>query len=294
MRISVIHSTIYRYDQPVFQEPHTFRLRPRQDAAQNLLRYALEISPSPAGKTDCLDQDGNVVLEAWFDSPLEEMAVKSSFEIDTQRDNPFDFVLANPELAVLPLVYQPPLRSALAPYLGCGAGAPVCGSVPDFACHPLVQELARSVAERAGWATLGFLTELNRSLSENFQHTVRDEGPPLDPETTLRDGAGTCRDMAVLFCSACRAVGIPARFVSGYEREAALQDQANMHAWAEVYLAGGGWRGYDPSAGLAVSTSYVTVAAAADPRLAAPISGSYRGAATAKMEFSISMEIGGA
>lgn len=291
MRLSVLHSTIYRYDRPVFQEPHTFRLRPRQDAAQSLLRYALDISPAPVGKTECLDQDGNVVLETWFDSLIEEMVVKSSFEIETRRENPFDFVLAGPELARLPLVYQPPLRWALAPYVDCGAGAPVCGSVPDSACQPTVRELARSVAERAGWATLAFLTELNRSLSEGFQHILRDHGPPLDPETTLREGAGSCRDLAVLFCSACRAMGIPARFVSGYEREAAFQDQANMHAWAEVYLAGGGWRGYDPSAGLAVSTSYVTVAAAADPQLAAPISGTFRGSATAKMEFQISMQV---
>jgi transglutaminase-like putative cysteine protease len=283
MRISVLHSTTYRYDRAVFQEPHTFRFRPRQDAAQSLLRYALEISPAPAGKTECLDQDGNVVLETWFDAMIEEMQVRSSFEIETLRENPFDFVLA-PELARLPLVHQSPLREALAAYVACG-------SVADFACQPMVQELARSIAEKAGWGTLAFLTELTRSLSEGFQHIVRDDGPPLDPEVTLRKGAGSCRDLTVLFCSACRAMGIPARFVSGYEREAAFQDQANMHAWAEVYLAGGGWRGYDPSAGLAVSTSYVTVAAAADPRLAAPISGSYRGAAAAKMEFQISMQV---
>jgi transglutaminase-like putative cysteine protease len=64
-----------------------------------------------------------------------------------------------------------------------------------------------------------------------------------------------------------------------------------MHAWAEVYLPGGGWRGYDPSQGLAVSTSHVAVAAAADPRLAAPISGSYRGAARSTMQFQIQMQV---
>ncbi|MBZ5618584.1 MAG: transglutaminase family protein [Acidobacteriia bacterium] len=279
MRISVVHSTTYRYDRPVFQEPHTFRLRPRQDAAQHLRRYALEISPAPAGKTECLDQDGNVVLEAWFDSLLEEMAVRSSFEIDTLRDNPFDFVLAGKELAGLPLTYGQPLAWALAPYLGAGNE-----------CQA-VRELARSVAESAGWATLAFLTELNRVLFETFEHIIRDHGPPLDAEVTLQERAGSCRDLAVLYCAACRTMGIPARFVSGYEREAAFQDQANMHAWAEVYLAGGGWRGYDPTGGLAVATSHVAVAAAADPRLAAPISGSYRGSASAKMEFAIGMQV---
>src|SRR6185295_10775801 len=64
MRIAVTHSTAYRYDSPVYHEPHTFRLRPREDGAQHLVRYHLEISPPPAGRTECLDQDGNVVVEA--------------------------------------------------------------------------------------------------------------------------------------------------------------------------------------------------------------------------------------
>jgi transglutaminase-like putative cysteine protease len=86
-------------------------------------------------------------------------------------------------------------------------------------------------------------------------------------------------------------VGIAARFASGYERESAAQDHAYMHAWAEVYVPGGGWRGFDPSRGLAVGTSHVAVAAAADPTLAAPISGSYRGMADAEMSLSILVNV---
>src|SRR5579863_6486799 len=129
MRIAVTHSTTYHYDQPVFQEPHTFRLRPRQDPSQRLLNYSLDISPAPTGQTECLDQDGNVVLEAWFDSSLEEMAVRSAFEIETLRENPFDFLLAGRDLMNLPLVYQPPLRQALSPYLGSGGESQAVGEL---------------------------------------------------------------------------------------------------------------------------------------------------------------------
>ncbi|HYW44923.1 MAG TPA: transglutaminase family protein [Bryobacteraceae bacterium] len=280
MRISVNHSTVYQYEDTVHPEPHTFRLRPREDGAQRLLKYGLEISPAPAGRTECLDQDGNVVLEAWFREPVQELAVKSSFEIETLRENPFDFVLAEAELNSLPLVYQEPLRSAVAPYLGTSNGG------------GLVRELARSLAQSTNWQTQGFLAALNRTLF-GFQHVVRDDGPPQPPDVTLREREGSCRDLAVVFCAGCRAMGIPARFVSGYQQEAATQERAYMHAWAEVYLLGGGWRGYDPSQGLAVGSCHVAVAAAADPRLAAPITGSYRGAARSKMEFLISMQVQG-
>src|SRR5262249_30069735 len=63
MRFSVVHTTRYRYDAPVHLEPHTFRLRPRQDGAQQLLRHSLVITPSPAGRADLLDREGNVVTQ---------------------------------------------------------------------------------------------------------------------------------------------------------------------------------------------------------------------------------------
>ena len=265
MRIFVDHSTIYRYDAEVHQEPHTFRLTPRTDASQRLVRHELEITPAPAGRSTCLDQDGNVVVEAWFSGPMRQLAVRSSFEVETLRENPFDFIFAGAELGE-------PLRSALAPSL-------------QWSGSKAVAEFAAAIANRD---TLGFIAELNRTIFEDFEHTIRDEGPAESAETTLALRSGTCRDLAVLYCEACRSVGIPARFVSGYE--ASQQERRDMHAWAEVYLRGGGWRGYDPSQGLAVSTSHVAVAAAADPRLAAPGSGTYRGTAQAVMEFRIEIE----
>ena len=279
MRISVTHSTLYRYNHPVYLEPHTFRLRPRQDGTQWLHRYALEISPAPAGQTECLDQDGNAALQVWFTELVPELTVRSSFEVETLRENPFDYVLTDP--AALPLSYAGPLHAALAPYLGTS-------DIPQA-----VREFAEGIGQEAGGQVLAFLARLNGHLFEDFGHAVRAEGPPHAPEFTLREREGTCRDLAMLFCAACHTVGIAARFVSGYEREAATQERAYMHAWVEAYLPGGGWRGYDPTQGLAVAQSHVVVAAAADPRLAAPATGTFRGSATARMEFAIELTVSG-
>jgi transglutaminase-like putative cysteine protease len=278
MRISLAHSTVYQYDGPVYLEPQIFRMRPREGATQRLLRYELEILPAPAGRSECVDQDGNAVVEAWFDKPIERLNVRSAFDVETLRENPFDFVLADARMATLPFAYQEPLRAALGPCL-------------DAEESSAVRDFARSVVDATGWQTLVFLTALNRTLYENFRHLVRDSGPPHPPDLTVRSREGSCRDLATLFCAACRTVGIAARFVSGYECGAAQTEQAYMHAWAEVYLPGGGWRGYDPSQGLAVASSHVAVAAAADARLAAPLTGTYRGAARSKMDFSITIRV---
>ena len=99
--------------------------------------------------------------------------------------------------------------------------------------------------------------------------------------TTLRLATGACRDLAVLFIDSCRAVGLPARFVSGYHCGQAPANRRYLHAWAEVFLPGAGWRGFDPLQGIAVADQHIAVAASAHPRAAAPISGSLNSAATA-------------
>jgi transglutaminase-like putative cysteine protease len=273
VRISVVHSTVYRYEAPVYLEPHVVRLRPRDDGAQHLLSYSLQIAPLPAGTNSLLDQDGTLAVQAWFTAETSQLAVNSMFEVETLRENPFDFLL-RPGAASLPPEHPP----ALQPYL------------VDAAPSVEVREYAAAIAAQTSGRTMDFLTALNARLFDETRHVVRDEGAANAPEITLREREGSCRDLAVLFCATCRAVGIPARFVSGYDCGAASEEQdAYMHAWAEVYLEGGGWRGFDPARGLAVSTGHVAVAAAADPALAAPIAGTYRGLAKAHMQFSIAI-----
>src|SRR3954468_24412590 len=148
MRISVTHSTVYTYDSPVFLEPHTFRLRPRTNSSQRLLAFELQIAPAPAGTTECLDQDGNLTLHAWFDSHTRKLSVLSQFSIEMRRENPFDFVLTG-ESANLPLWYGEPLGASLAPYRN---DAPVAEAVSRY---------AKSVAASAQWNTLSFLAILN-------------------------------------------------------------------------------------------------------------------------------------
>jgi transglutaminase-like putative cysteine protease len=277
MRIAVVHSTLYRYSAAVYLEPHIIRLRPREDASQRLARWRLDITPTPCGRTECLDQDGNNVVRAWFSSDTPGLSLRSEFELETLRDNPFNYLLTALDTK-LPMEYAPLLRSPLAPYLRYEQSA-------------VVRVFAESLAAECGWETIPFLSALNQRMFGSMRQVIREIGAPHAAETTLRDREGSCRDLAVLFCSACRALGLAARFVSGYERDASLQENGDLHAWAEVYLEGAGWTGYDPSRGLTVAASHVAVAAASDPLLASPVTGTYRGGASAKMEFSISMQV---
>jgi transglutaminase-like putative cysteine protease len=281
MKISATHTTVYRYDSPVCLEPHIVRLQPRTNSAQKLLAFDLQITPTPAGTTECLDQDGNLALSAWFNAPTQELKVTSRFTVELLRENPFDYLLMGESLS-LPLWYREPLSRALAPYRQDGHVA------------ESVKQYAGSFASGEQWNALRFLTALNLQIYRTFRQTVRLDGLPWASDRTLSRMEGSCRDLAVLFCDTCRVMGIAARFVSGYECGSADRQDSYMHAWAEVYLPVIGWRGYDPARGLAVSNTHVAVAAGFDPDLASPVAGRYSGGSQSKMEASLRLHVGDA
>jgi transglutaminase-like putative cysteine protease len=282
MKINVTHSTVYRYDFPVYLEPHIFRLRPRENSAQRLIAFDIQIAPTPAGTTECLDQDGTLALNAWFNAPTSELRVVSRFTVEMLRTNPFDYVLAT-EALNLPLWYLEPLSTALSAYRN------------DAKVAESVKQYAQRTAANVQWNTLSFLSALSSELFQTCRQVTRPFGPPWPSHQTLSAKEGSCRDLAVLFCDACRVMGIAARFVSGYECESASSgsndQESYMHAWAEVYLPGIGWRGYDPARGLAVSNRHIAVAAGFDHDLASPVAGWYSGGSGSRMEASLSLQI---
>jgi transglutaminase-like putative cysteine protease len=278
MKITVAHSTVYRYDFPVLLEPHIFRLRPRSNGSQRLLAFDLQIAPIPAGTTECLDQDGTLALNAWFDTPTRELSVLSRFTVEMLRQNPFDYILTGQSLR-LPLWYLEPICSALAPYRD------------DTHVAEAVKRFAQWIAAGVQWNTLPFLLGLSRQIFQTCRQVVRPYGAPWPSDRTFDLQQGSCRDLAVLFCDACRVMGLAARFVSGYECASAGSQEPSMHAWAEVYLPGIGWRGYDPARGLAVSNGHVAVAAGFDHDLASPVAGWYFGGSGSRMEASLNLQV---
>ncbi len=278
MKITATHSTVYRYDFPVLLEPHIFRLRPRMNSAQRLIVFDIQIAPAPAGTTECLDQDGNLALNAWFNAPTKELSVLSRFTVEMLRENPFDYVLIGESLS-LPLWYREPLCSALAPYRN------------DVHVAESVKQYAELVAAGAQGNILSFLLALSWQIFQTCRQVIRPSGSPWPSDRTLSLREGSCRDLAVLFCDVCRVMGIASRFVSGYECASASRQDSYMHAWAEVYLPGIGWRGYDPARGLAVSNAHVAVAAGFDHDLASPVAGWYSGGSQSQMEASVRLQV---
>lgn len=281
MRISITHNTTYKYNEDVFLDPHTIRLRPKCDASQTLISFEIEIDPRPDGMTNIVDVAGNDSICAWFSGRHGHLNITTKSVVDTLRVNPYDFIVTEPGVTKIPAFYPkyylPALRSFMA------RNTEPEGQIDKFAF---------TVFEESGPDTLAFLAALNTRIYGGFEQVIRHEGPPYPAEVTLGFGRGACRDLTMLFIEVCRSVGLAARFVSGYREAELMSGERQLHAWAEVYLPGGGWRGYDPSSGLAVADSHVAVAAGVIPEEAAPVTGSYRGSgARSIIDFDIDIKI---
>jgi transglutaminase-like putative cysteine protease len=138
-----------------------------------------------------------------------------------------------------------------------------------------------------------FLPQLVEIIQDRVKYTQRHVGPAWPAGRTLKERVGSCRDLAMLMIETCRCVGLPARFVSGYHLVEPPPQVYDLHAWAEIYLPGVGWRGFDPSGKGAIDDRYIVLATSSKPGLTAAITGSFSGPDQVKsmMNWSIEAQI---
>ncbi|GAB4016781.1 transglutaminase family protein [Spirosoma koreense] len=265
MHLHVRHESEYTYDIPVALGPQTLYLYPRTYPYQRLLDYTLIIDPTPAKIVRNIDVEGNVQQLVYFSRPTNRLRVTAEIQLQSEEFNSFDFVLFPFEAQRVPFQYPKAEQELLQPYL------------QRVGVSDRVEQWARQIAADAGWQTTGFLMNLNQTIRQ-FTYEIRELGAPFPPEQTLTLARGSCRDYTTLFMAACRSLGIAARFVSGY-LFGNPQQEHQLHAWAEVYLPGAGWRGFDPTEGSVVVNRHIFLTSTAQPELAAPIRGTFSGQA---------------
>jgi transglutaminase-like putative cysteine protease len=278
MNFHIEHQISFKYSKPVFIEPTIIRLCPRSDSWQELLKFQMTIDPSPEGSTETIGLDGTPATFLWFKGLTESFTISTVSEVRTLKENPFDFIL--PVKQSLPFKYPDYYDTSLKPYLH--------RNTPSAE----VTHFANELLKEANHDPMTFPSLLSSRINKICEIDFREHGDPLPPEKILGGEAAACRDLAVLFMDACRSVGLASRFTSGYYHLDTEAPERELHAWAEVYFPGGGWRGYDPTHGLTVSNHHVAVASAAEYVLAAPTFGTVRGTgAESTMDYKIEIKL---
>ncbi|MGA7933391.1 MAG: transglutaminase family protein [Kovacikia sp.] len=287
MRYQISHTTTYNYSRPVTLLPHVIRLRPRSDSCQTLRSFSLLVSPTPQQESQIVDLEGSGTVKVWFkQEQTDSLRVQVISQVETHCINPFNYLL-EPWAVTLPIDYPSSLSVHLQPYLV----GPRSGYAA--AIDPIALQLAQELHHQVDGNVTSFLSELTQKIYKGCQQVIRETGEPFSPGITWTKRSGSCRDLTVLFMEVCRAIGLPSRFVSGYQEGDPGSTDLHLHAWAEVYLPGAGWRGFDPSHGTAVADRHIALVSSIFPAYAAPISGSFSQGSGAQAEMTYQLLIQG-
>ncbi|HWR75810.1 MAG TPA: transglutaminase family protein [Thiobacillus sp.] len=276
-RYKILHRTYYNFSAAVQLEPHVLRLRPREGHELHIESETLEITP-PATLRWHRDVEDNSVAIATFDTPATQLVIESEVIIQQFNESPLDFLVADYAIDY-PFVYSPEDRVVLSPYMN---------GDDHTASDPLTVWIANFWKPGEPIQTYALLQRLGVHIQQTLTYQIREEPGVQTAADTLSRGTGSCRDFANLFMETARHLGLASRFVSGYlYAEPSAVNYGSTHAWAEVFLPGAGWKGFDPTIGKIVGTDHIAVAVARLPESVPPVAGSFVGPPGASLDVGV-------
>ncbi|MDH4247199.1 MAG: class II glutamine amidotransferase [Deltaproteobacteria bacterium] len=271
-RLRVVHETRYRYQTPVQASHHVLRLQPVHDVSQTLETFDMRISVD--GQTHRFeDVFGNSILELNVDQPFDEFVVRAESLVRVSYLPALD-ARAPHRREQIPLVWMPWQRQMMLAYL-------LPPELPETHLMEL-SDFAMSFAERNDYNLRDTLIDMNRTIFRDFKYLQGATNLETTPYEVLVRRQGVCQDFANLLICMARLINIPARYRVGYvdtlvNPDNTVQSQAS-HAWAELYLPGAGWIGFDPTNGKLVGQEHIRVACGRNYRDATPTMGAlYKG-----------------
>lgn len=248
MRLTISHRTTYRYDRPLTWGLQELRLTPRTGPGQTVHDWTVSVE---GGKVEAEfdDQHGNRVTLISFAGEAPEVALTARGTVET-RD----------------LTGVTGRHHGYAPLWLFERQTDL--TRPGTQVKKLIRGLGTEHPQ-----VLPRLHALMHRVADAVAYVPGSTGTDTSAEAALDRGAGVCQDHAHVFAAAARALGLPARYVSGYLMMDDRPEQEAAHAWAEAHVPGLGWVGFDAANAICPDARYVRVATGLDYREAAPVSG---------------------
>ncbi len=266
MRLNISHTTTYRYASPVRYGLQELRLRPRDETTQTVVGWEITVDGG-AHELSFDDHYGNRVELVSLTPGATETTITARGEVDT---------LDTAGVATKHLGH-----TALWFYLRATERTVVGKGVRRFC------DLVRDESD-----DVNRLHSLSSRIRDDVAYRPGESDVASSAEDAIDAGAGVCQDHAHIFIAAARNLGYSARYVSGYLLLANTVEQDASHAWAEAWIDGLGWVGFDVSNGISPDDRYVRVATGLDYRAAAPIRGVTYGAGEETLEVELQVQAG--
>lgn len=269
MRLSVRHITRFEFDQPSGHSIHDVRLTPKPATGQRIVAWRID---GPGKRSEWVDGHGNAVTTFSVASQHDavEIAVAGIYEFSGA-----DQWLRPNDAPTLP-----------APFWLRNSGL----TQHDASFDPLIAGLAERTADPTKRVVA--LHELMDRVSGRMAYKTGVSTVETTAAEALERGAGVAQDTAHVFIAACRRLCVPARYVSGYLRnDDGLHVGRTSHSWAEAWVPGLDWVGFDPANAISPRGDSLRVAVGLDYRDAAPVSGRRTGFGDAKMSVDAEIKV---
>jgi len=282
MKYRMRHVTRYHYATPVDLAAHVVHLRPRDFAHQHVVGTALMSLPLPVRETESIDHFGNRVSRLFLDQPHTGLEVTAEALVDVEYPLP-------------PPVEETPPWEAVAAAARRGEAAEFTFASPMV---PMLAEARDYVIGSfgPGRPVLEGLLELNQRIRREFTFRAGVTSIWTPVVQLFRRREGVCQDFSHLMIAGLRAIGLPARYVSGYIRTypapgtTGLRGADQSHAWVSAWLGPKhGWIDLDPTNNLVVRDEHVVLGWGRDFGDVSPVRGVILGGA--RHSLSVSVEL---
>lgn len=286
MLLDLHHETRYRYSPAVENAHHVAHVRPMSNPLQTVLSHSLQIDPAPDQQRTVFDVFGNSSTYFSLHRSHVELCVSARSIVQTHLPDPALLQFSQPWESVQERYrYRSgSLHDAAWQFVFASAMAPRGAEFAEFARPSFTP--GRPLAEAA-----------HDLMARIFRHVTYDaDATDVDtlPLDALQSGKGVCQDFAHIMVACCRALGLPARYVSGYLLTHPEPGQPRLigcdasHAWASVYCPAGGdsqcrqsgqWLDFDPTNNRVPRDDYITLATGRDYLDVSPLRGVIQGGA---------------
>jgi transglutaminase-like putative cysteine protease len=264
MRLFIEHRTDYRFSEPQARVVQLLRMTPGCHAGQNVVDWRVDVDCDARLKPG-RDGFGNDIHMLYIQGPVERISLTATGE-----------VLTEDRVGMIAGTSEPLPPTLFLQKTKC--------SIADAAIAAFAEDIAA-----VGGSILAQAHRLNDSLHDRLTLDRGRRQGDRDAARTFAEGHGAYTDLAHVFIAASRAIGMPARYVSGHllRRDSADELQEAAHGWAEAWIDGMGWIGFDPAMGMCPDDAYVRVAVGLDYRDAAPLSGARTGGGDEVLEVGV-------
>lgn len=265
MRLAIRHVTHYHFDQPVSHGLQRLRLTPKSTHGQQVHAWSMALTGA-AVEAEYEDHHHNRTTLVSLQPGTRELVVECTGLVGTS-DNAGVIGHHAGHMPMWAFAKQTPLTR------------------PGARMKALIAALD---ADRSD--VLATLHALSRAVLDAVAYEIGHTSVDTPAEAAVEAGRGVCQDHAHVFIGCARAMGIPARYVSGYLMMNDRIDQEAGHGWAEAHVDNLGWVGFDVSNGISPDARYVRVATGCDYREAAPVTGLSFGAGDCALNVRLQVE----